>query len=150
MPRGRERTFQFQHRFGRLPAHVVNGILISQPVASLDGVVHVPAPVVLRHVAKRRVDAALRGHRVRAGGEELGDAGRPEAGLGEAHGGAEAAAAASHDHGIVLVVDDGVLADRAAAAACRGREAPPGRCRRGRPPRGDSRRGARQHCCLDL
>ena len=52
--------------------------LISEPVWALDGVVHVPAPVVGLHVAERRVDAALRRHSVRPSREQLRDDGSLE------------------------------------------------------------------------
>ena len=48
--------------------------LVAQPVGALDGVVGMPSPVVFRHVAQRCVDAPLRGHSVRARGEQLCDA----------------------------------------------------------------------------
>ena len=50
-----ERTpmLQFETASGTLRHHVLDGILIAEPVRSLDGVVHVPAPVVLVHVAER-------------------------------------------------------------------------------------------------
>ena len=60
-------------------AHVFDGVLIAQPVRPLDRVVHVPAPIVLFHVAKRRRDASLGSHSVAAGGKHLGDASRLEA-----------------------------------------------------------------------
>lgn len=56
------------------------------------------------HVSERGVDAALSGDRVTPCGEELGDAGRVEAGLGKAEGGAEAGTAGADDNRIVLVV----------------------------------------------
>mmetsp|Transcript_15598 Transcript_15598/g.21318 ORF Transcript_15598/g.21318 Transcript_15598/m.21318 type:complete len:375 (-) Transcript_15598:215-1339(-) len=62
---------QLQHSRGRFSAHVMDGVLVAQPVRSLHRVVHVPPPVVLRHVAQRRVDAALRCHGVRSRGEQL-------------------------------------------------------------------------------
>ena len=68
--------------------------------------VHVPSPVVLTHVAKRRIDATLRGDRVGARGEELRDAGRLEPGLREANGGAKPSAARTDHDSIVLVVYD--------------------------------------------
>src|SRR4029450_10295327 len=40
-------------------AEVFDGVLVAQPVRPLDGVVHVPAPVVLAHVAEAGGDAAL-------------------------------------------------------------------------------------------
>ena len=54
----------------RLATHVLNGVLVAEPVGALDRVVHVVAPVVLLHVANRRVDAALRCHSVRADNEQ--------------------------------------------------------------------------------
>ena len=91
---------------GRLAHQIFDGVLVAQPVRPLDGVVHVPAPVVLGHVAQRGVDAALRRDRVRARREELRDARGLEAGLGAAHGGAEARAARTDHDGVVVVVDD--------------------------------------------
>ena len=93
-------------RFGRAAAHVFDGVLVAEPVGALDGVVHVPAPVVLAHVAERGGDAALRRHRVRAGREHLGDAGGLEAGLAAADHGAQAGAAGADHHHVVVVVFD--------------------------------------------
>lgn len=44
--------------------HVVNGVLVSQPIGPLDGVVHVPPPVVGLHVPEGGVDASLCSHSV--------------------------------------------------------------------------------------
>mmetsp|Transcript_45065 Transcript_45065/g.95876 ORF Transcript_45065/g.95876 Transcript_45065/m.95876 type:complete len:352 (+) Transcript_45065:1011-2066(+) len=109
-PRERQpELLQLQHGLGRLAAHVVDGVLIPQPVAALDGVVHVPPPVVGSHVPQRGVDPPLGGDGVTAGGEELADAGRLEARLRQAHGGAQAAAAGADYQGVVGVVHHRVV-----------------------------------------
>ncbi len=71
--RARNRSSREPH-LGRLPAHVVDGVLVAEPVAALDGVVGVPAPVVGSHIAQGCVDTTLGCHRVRPRGKELGDA----------------------------------------------------------------------------
>jgi hypothetical protein len=38
----------------------MDGVLVAQPVGALDGVVHVPPPVVRLHVAQGSVDASLK------------------------------------------------------------------------------------------
>ena len=43
---------QLIDRVGRVAAEIFDGVLVAQPVRSLDGVVHVPAPVVLAHIAQ--------------------------------------------------------------------------------------------------
>src|SRR3546814_7254299 len=43
-------VLQLQHRSRRLLAHVLDGVLIAQPVRALDGVVEMEAPVVLAHI----------------------------------------------------------------------------------------------------
>ena len=48
--------------------------LVTKPVRALDGVVGMPPPVILAHVAKSSIDAALRSDCVGARGKELGDA----------------------------------------------------------------------------
>ena len=85
-------------RGGRVPGHVLDRVLVAEPVGALDGVVHVEVPVVLVHVAERGVDPALRRHGVAAGRVDLGDAGDREPGLHHADGGAQpGAAGADHD-----------------------------------------------------
>ena len=69
-----------------LLAHVVDSILISQPVTALDRVVHVPSPVILGHVTQSSIDTTLGGDSVRTSGEELGNACCLESGLGETEG----------------------------------------------------------------
>ena len=95
-------------RGGSVAAEVFDGVLVAEPVGALDGVVHVPAPVVRPHVAERGGDAALRGDRVRAGRKDLGDAGCLQAGLGASDACAQARAARAHDHDVVGVVRDRV------------------------------------------
>jgi hypothetical protein len=70
---------------------------------ALDGVVHMPAPVVLAHVAERGADAALGGGGVAAGREHLGEAGGREAGLAHAEHGAEPGPAGADDDDVVSV-----------------------------------------------
>src|SRR6478609_4161312 len=84
-------------------------VLASEPVAALDGVVEVVVPVVLGHVAQRGADAALRRHRVRAGGEHLGQHGHVQAGEGQLEGGAHAGAAGAHDDDVELARRDVAL-----------------------------------------
>ncbi len=57
------------------------------------------------HVLQRGGNAALRRHRVRAGRENLGDAGGLQPLLGHAERGAQAGAAGAHHHDIEFVVD---------------------------------------------
>ncbi|EJK57810.1 hypothetical protein THAOC_22107, partial [Thalassiosira oceanica] len=73
---GQAELLELEYRLGRLAAHVVDGVLVAQPVGALDRVVHVPPPVVLAHVPEGRVDAPLRRDGVGPRGEELRDARR--------------------------------------------------------------------------
>ena len=74
---------QFDHGIRCFLAHVLDCVLVTQPVRTFDGVVHMPAPVVLAHVAQRCADAALRGNRVAARRKYLCDARRIESGFGQ-------------------------------------------------------------------
>ena len=113
---------QFDHGRGGLAAHVFNRVLVAQPVRALDRVIHVPSPVVLPHVAQCRAHAALRGHGVAAGGEDLGHACGAEALGGHAERGAQARAARADDDDVVAMVNDvvggghGVVSPHAAEA----------------------------------
>ena len=39
--------------------HVLNGVLITQPVTTLHRIIHVPLPIILLHIAQRRIDPSL-------------------------------------------------------------------------------------------
>ena len=84
---GSVRWTDLEHGLWCLPAHVVDRVLVSEPIGSLDGVVHVPSPVVLGHVSEGGVDASLGGDRVRSGRKQLGDARSVESSLGKSEGG---------------------------------------------------------------
>lgn len=77
-------VLQLDDSLGCFAGHVMDCVLISEPIGSLDCVVHVPLPVVVLHVAESGVDATLSGDCVRSGGEEFCDDGCFEAFSNEA------------------------------------------------------------------
>ena len=93
---------------GRVAAQIFDGVLIAEPVGALDGVVHVPAPIVRPHVAERRGDAALRGNRMRARRKHLRDARRLEPGFGAAERRPQACATGADDDDVIRMIDDRV------------------------------------------
>ena len=102
-------VFQVVHDLGRFAAHEFDRILVAQPVGALDGVVEVVVPVVLGHVAQRGADAALCRHRVRAGGEHLGQHRHVQAGARQLQGRAHAGAAGTDDDDVKFALGDLVL-----------------------------------------
>jgi hypothetical protein len=98
----------------RVAAQIFDRVLVSEPVGALDGVVHVPFPVVRPHIAERGGDAALGRDRMRTGREDLGHAGDVQPRLGAADDSAQPGAAGADDHHVESVVDDriGTSADR--------------------------------------
>jgi hypothetical protein len=52
--------FKFKNSFRSLSGHVVNGILITEPITTLHGVIEVPSPIILMHVAKSGIDTTLK------------------------------------------------------------------------------------------
>mmetsp|Transcript_12168 Transcript_12168/g.17734 ORF Transcript_12168/g.17734 Transcript_12168/m.17734 type:complete len:264 (+) Transcript_12168:750-1541(+) len=107
--KGKSKLLQFQHSLGGLTTHVMNGILVTQPIASLDSIIHMPAPIIFVHVSKGGIDSSLGCHGVGTGGEEFGDAGGFESCFRETHGGTEACSSGSNDDGIVFMVDNCVI-----------------------------------------
>src|SRR5882724_5759666 len=63
--------FELVDRLRRIAAEIFDGILIAEPIRALDGVVHMPAPIILAHIAERGGDTALRRNGVAAGGKHL-------------------------------------------------------------------------------
>src|SRR5690606_31679080 len=99
-------VLELVNRRRRVLAHVFDRVLVAEPVRTLDGVVHMPAPVVLAHVAERGGDAALRRHGVRARRKHLGDASGAQTGFRAADHGAQAGAAGTDNNNIVFVILD--------------------------------------------
>jgi len=97
--------FQFVDGGGGMPAQVFDRVLVAEPVGPLDGVVHVPAPVVGAHVAERGGHPALSGHGMRASRKHLRHAGGFQAGFGAAERRAKSGATRTHDNDVVGVVD---------------------------------------------
>ena len=93
-------------RGNRLAAHVFDRVLVAEPVGAPDRVVHVPAPIVLFHVAERRTDAALRGDRVTACREDLGDAGGIQPRRDHSECRPQSGAAGAENDNVKGVVDD--------------------------------------------
>jgi len=53
------------------PAHILNCILVAQPIAALDCIIGMPSPIILGHVAQCCIYASLSSHRVRPRRKEL-------------------------------------------------------------------------------
>ena len=96
-------VLQFEDGLGPFAAHVLDGVLVADVIRSLDRVVHVPAPVVVRVFAGDGAgDAALGGDRVRAGGKHLGNHRRLQARPRQAQRSAHAGTAPADDDAIEI------------------------------------------------
>ena len=69
---GQAHVLQFIDGLGAGLAHVLDGFLITDVIGALDGVIHVPLPVVVVGIAQGDRDPALGGDRVGTGRENLG------------------------------------------------------------------------------
>ncbi len=98
------------HRGRGFARKILDRILIAQPVRPLDGVIHMPRPVIGAVVAQRGSDAALRSDRVATGREHLGNVGGAQAAFGRAHRGPQTRSARTHHHHIIGVIDNRVSA----------------------------------------
>ena len=102
-------VLELDDRGRRFLAHELDRVLVAEPVRTLDGVVEMEAPVVLAHVAERCRDATLRGHRMAARREHLGDAGGRQPRFGEAQRRAQAGSAGADHDDVVGVIDEFVV-----------------------------------------
>src|SRR5690348_3361918 len=110
---------ELDHRGRRFAAQIFDRVLVAEPVGALDGVVHVPLPMVRAHVAEARGDAALRGDGVASGREDLGHAGGLQARSRSAHRRAETGSAGPDHHHVISMIDDLVGAHPATPNAIR-------------------------------
>lgn len=101
--------FQLQNSFRSLSAHVMDGVLISQPIASLYCIVCVPSPVIIVHISKGSVDTSLSGNSVRSGGEKFRDTGSFETLFDETKGSSKTGSSSTNDDGVESVINDGIF-----------------------------------------
>ena len=102
-------VLEFVNGSRRFAAEIFDRVLVSEPVGALDGVIHVPAPVIFAHVSERCGDAALRCNRVRAGRENLGDTGGLQSGLRGAKRSPKARAACADNDDVIGMVNEFIV-----------------------------------------
>ncbi|SVM36094.1 Uncharacterised protein [Klebsiella pneumoniae] len=64
---------QLQNRFRAGFTHIFDGVLIANVVRPLNGVVHMPFPVIFMGITERDGDTALRGNGMGTGRENFGE-----------------------------------------------------------------------------
>ncbi len=96
---------EVQHRVDGFLAHDLDGVLVGEVVAALDGVEGVPLPVVIFDVGQRRAHSALRRAGVAAGRVQLRQhcGACPRTGLDR---GPHARASCADDHDVVAMFDN--------------------------------------------
>ena len=60
------KMLQLVYRPGRRAAHVFNGVLVTKIIAPLDGIEHVPMPVIREHIGQSCIHTTLGGNGMRA------------------------------------------------------------------------------------
>ncbi len=95
--------FQLVHRFDRLAAKDLHGVLVGQVVRAFDRVEHVPLPMVFFLVAQGGADPTLRSPGVGAGRIKFADH-RHAGGPAEVQGGHQAGPSRPHNDRIVPMV----------------------------------------------
>ena len=94
-------VFQLEDRFRAYGAHVFDSVLVTDIVGTLDGIVHVPAPVIVWIGGGDGAgDATLGRNGVGTGREHLGDHGSLVTALGQLQRSAHAGTAAANDDGV--------------------------------------------------
>ncbi|RMR95123.1 hypothetical protein ALP76_05479 [Pseudomonas savastanoi pv. glycinea] len=94
-------VLEFENSFRAYGTHVFDSVLVTDVVGTLDGIVHVPAPVIVR-IGRGNCagDATLGRNGVRACREHLGDHGSLVTALSELQGSAHTGTATTNDDGV--------------------------------------------------
>ena len=95
-------VFKFDYDLRGHPAQKLDGILVSQVVASLYRIIHMPQPVIRFDIAQCRSHATLSRNRVRSRGEYLGNNSRIHF-PGSSQGGSQTGSPSPHNDYVVLV-----------------------------------------------
>merc|ERR1719174_744219 len=65
---------QFKDDLWRQAAHVLDRILVAEPIGTFDCVIRMPTPIIFSHICQCTVNPTLSSHSVRASWEDLADA----------------------------------------------------------------------------
>src|SRR5665647_2432206 len=103
---GHPRMFQLEDRGDGLPAHVLDRILIAEPIRPFDRIVHMPLPTVFAEIAKTGCNATLGGNRVTACRKHFCNASSCQACLDGALSSAQTGTAGTDDNDIKRMVDE--------------------------------------------
>src|SRR5690606_1081540 len=99
-------VFQLIDNLGRFATHELDRILVTQIIRTLDGIEHMPIPVVLGHIPQRSTDPALCGYRMRTRWKYLGQDRHIQSGLRQLQCGAHAGTAGANNHRIEMTGGD--------------------------------------------
>ncbi len=99
-------VLQLDDRGDGFLTHVLDRVLIAEPVGTLDGVVHMIAPVIIAHIAEGSGNTALCRDGVRARREQLGYAGGLQTGFRHPERCPQTGTTGTDDHNIIFMIDD--------------------------------------------
>ena len=89
--------FKLDNRLRSFSGHVVNGVLVTEPIGTFNGVVHMPMPVIRMHVSESSVNTTLGSNSVRTSREELGDTSSLETSFGKTESSTETGTTGTND-----------------------------------------------------
>src|ERR1700677_409084 len=100
---------ELQNRILRSFAHIFYSILITKPIGTLDGVVHMPTPIIRAHITKRSRDATLSSHSMATSWKNLADTGCRKAFFCHTKCSAKTGATCSYNDNIMMMFYDFIL-----------------------------------------
>ena len=95
---------QLKNCIGGFFTHVFDSILISEPISTLNGVIHVPPPIVFTHITKCGADATLRCHSVTSCGEYFCNTCGSKASLCKTKGCTQPCSTCTNYHNIIIMI----------------------------------------------
>lgn len=101
---GHSIVLQLRHSGYSLTGHIVDSILVTEPVASFHSVIMMVSVVILVHVSQRSIDATLGCHGMATGWKDLGNAGGVEPGFCKPNSRPQPSPSGTDDKGIIVVI----------------------------------------------
>jgi len=103
--------FEFQNGFRCLHGHVLNCILITEPVTSFHCIIKVPFPVILVHIAQSSINTSLGCNSVWSRREEFRNAGGFESGLWKPKGCPKSSTSGTYNYGVIFMINHCIIAE---------------------------------------
>lgn len=103
--KGHSIGFKLENSLWCLFAHIMDCVLITKPIATFNSIISMPSPIIIVHVSKSCIDAALSCNCMRTSREEFRNTGSLESLLNKTKSSSQSSSSGTNYNGVKGMID---------------------------------------------